>query len=452
MPSPSEMPRVAGWGRQFVPGRERFSENLEAASADAHLLRGLGRSYGDSSLPAPGCPEVLTTTLADRILRFDDAGVLRAEAGLSLHTLNRLSLQRGFFVPVTPGTQFVTLGGMVASDVHGKHHHVAGTIGRHLRALRMRVADGRTLECSPTEHADLFWATVGGMGLTGAILEVELQMERTPSPWIYQEATRHPDLDSLMGALIEGSARWPMTVAWIDCLKRGPSMGRGILYVGRWAEPGEGPATPPRWTSGRIPVPFEAPDWALAPTNVRLFNFAYYHKQFRQKTAGIVSPEAFFYPLDIVDNWNLGYGRGGLTQHQAVVPREAGATGVRRILELLTEASAASFLCVLKDCGEEGEGMLSFPRPGISIAIDLPVRSGTPAVIARLNEAVLDVGGRIYLTKDQFTTPEHFRAMEPRLSAFLEVRRRWDPELRFRSAQSVRLFGDPPFGSGEFHP
>lgn len=448
MPSRSQEPRVAGWGRQFVPGRELYSEDLERASEGAHLLRGLGRSYGDASLPAPGCRDVLNTTLADRVLRLTDDGVLRAEAGLSLRALNRLTLHRGLFVPVTPGTQFVTLGGMVASDVHGKRHHVAGTIGRHVRALRMRVADGRVVECSPETHADLFWATIGGMGLTGAILEVELQLERIPSPWIYQEMTKHGDLDSLLAALEEGSRNWPMTVAWIDCVTRGRAMGRGILFVGRWAEAHEAPSEPPRWGEASIPVPFEAPNWAISPPTVRAFNTAYFHKQLRSKVQGFVSPETFFYPLDVIADWNLGYGSSGLTQHQAVMPRQAGPQGVRALLERLTALSAASPLCVLKDCGEQGQGLLSFPRPGTSIAIDMPVRSGTAAAVAQLNEVVIQHGGRIYLTKDQFTTAADFRAMEPRLDDFMHVRRRWDPELRFRSAQSVRLFGDPPFATG----
>lgn len=433
---------IAGWGRVAVPGSERWSEDLAGSSRNAHLLRGLGRSYGDSSLPAAGDPPVLATTLADRLLGLSDDGVLVAEAGLSLHALHRLSLQRGWFMPVTPGTQFVTLGGMVASDVHGKNHHVAGTIGRHLRALTMRVADGRVLRCSPHEHSDLFWATVGGMGLTGAMLQVELQLERVPSPWIVQRATRHPDLASLVAALVEGSRRWPMTVAWIDCLRQGPTMGRGILYEGRWATAAEAAPRAPRWRDRRLQVPVEAPAWALAPWSVRAFNFAYYGKQWRSPDERLVHPETFFYPLDFLDDWNLGYGPRGLTQHQAVIPREAGLAGVAALVRALTAFSAASFLCVLKDCGEEGQGLLSFPRPGISVAVDLPVRSDTPAVIAGLNRVVRDFGGRIYLTKDQFTSAEDFRAMEPRLPAFLEVRRRWDPDLRFRSAQSVRLFGD----------
>ena len=442
-------PQLAGWGRVFGPGRAMVSDDLLRASASATLLRGLGRSYGDSALPAPGTLDVVATPLADRILAWDPlTRVLRAEAGLSLYTLNRLLHPRGFFIPVTPGTQFVTLGGMVASDVHGKNHHVSGTIGRHVRALRMHIADGSVLDCSPTVHPDLFWATVGGMGLTGAILEVELTMDQLPSQWIDQVVSRHGDFDSLVHGLTDASANWPMTVAWIDCLKRGSGMGRGVLYAGKWAEPDRAPQRPAPWLKGSLPFPIAAPFDAFVPPVVSLLNTAVYWRQLRPRAASILAPEPFFYPLDGLQNWNRAYGPKGFTQHQAIIPREAGPEALRHFLDTLTSASAASFLCVLKDCGAEGRGMLSFPRPGTSIAVDLPVRADTPQVIARLNDVVIEVGGRIYLTKDRYTTPEQYAAMDPRIDAFLEVRRRWDPQLRFRSAQSVRMFGDPPLAGG----
>ena len=447
--SPTPDPQLAGWGRVFGPGRAVASDDLLRSSQGATLLRGLGRSYGDSALPAPGSLDVVATPLADRILAWDpDTRVLRAEAGLAVYAINRLLHPRGYFVPVTPGTQFVTLGGMVASDVHGKNHHVAGTIGRHIRALRMRVADGSVLDCSPTEHSDLFWATVGGMGLTGAILEVELTMDRLPSQWIDQVVSRHGNFDSLVQGLTDASANWPMTMAWIDCLKRGPGMGRGVLFAGKWAEPERAPPRPAPWHSGSLPFPIAAPFDAFAPWTVARLNDVVYWRQLRKKSASILAPEPFFYPLDALQNWNRAYGPKGFTQHQAIIPREAGPAALRHFLDTLTAASAASFLCVLKDCGAEGQGMLSFPRPGTSIAVDLPVRPDTPQVIARLNAVVIEVGGRIYLTKDRYTTPQDYAAMDPRLEGFLEVRRRWDPALRFRSAQSVRVFGDPalPYG------
>jgi FAD/FMN-containing dehydrogenase len=439
VPPPST---IRGWGRLGARGRELRSDDLERATVGATLSRGLGRSYGDSSLPASPDGTVVNTTLADRLLAFDaDTMVLRAEAGCSLLALNRLFLPRNVFVPVTPGTQFVTLGGMVASDVHGKDHHAHGTIGRHVRALRMRVADGRIVTCSREENSDLFFATIGGMGLTGHILDVELTMRRIPSPWIQQTSQRVTDIDEFLDALAAGAKRWPYTVGWIDCLTRGRHMGRGILMAGDWAAASEAPTRFPK-PHPRITMPLDLPSFVLGRATVAAFNEAFYWKHLPREMSGIVHWETFFYPLDAIGEWNRMYGKRGFTQYQCVLPTSAGRDAARRVLEILTRRGGASFLCVIKDCGPEGEGLLSFPMSGISIALDIPVRDDTQELVDALNEQVLREGGRIYLTKDQFTRREHFQAMEPRLARFQEIRRRWDPEGRIKSAQSVRLFGD----------
>lgn len=437
--------RIAGWGRfPVVDGLESKSENLSAITESATLCRGLGRSYGDSSLPARADLPVANTTLADRLLSFDPvSGLLRAEAGASLLLLNRALLHRGWFVPVSPGTQFVTLGGMVASDVHGKNHHVDGCFGEHVSRVKLRLAGGRILECSDTSEQELFRATLGGMGLTGHILEVEFQMRRVTSPWIWGESQRIDNLDAMVSGLKAAAREWPMTVGWVDCLARGERLGRGILMKGRWAAPDEAPEAPPAWKH-RFRMPFPFPGFVLCRPSMKAFNFAYYWKHFQRLRCGVVHPEAFFYPLDMLDDWNLIYGRRGFTQYQCVLPHADDNGPARRLLELFVSAGGMGFLCVIKDCGAEGKGMLSFPRPGISIAVDFPIhRTRTPALVDRLNELVIAEGGRIYLTKDTFTRPEHFRAMEPRLEAFNAVRRKWDPDARIRSAQSVRLLGDP---------
>jgi decaprenylphospho-beta-D-ribofuranose 2-oxidase len=435
---------LSGWGRVPVPGREVRSEDLEALTRDAVLCRGLGRSYGDSSLPPPGQPVVAGTPLADRILSFDPAtGVLRAEAGFSLYDLNRVFRPRGFCAPVAPGTQYITLGGMVAADVHGKNHHRDGCFGRHVLRLRMRVADGTIVECSPERECDLFRATVGGMGLTGHILDVECRLMPIPSPWIWRESERIADIDRFIEALKEAGPRWPYTMGWIDCLSRGRALGRGILARGRWAERTEAPAGPPR-KLGRPAIPFVFPGWVISRASVRAFNSLYYHRHPRRVRRGIVHPESFLYPLDVVRHWNRMYGPRGFTQYQCVLPDSAGHGAARRFLELLTGRGGASMLCVIKDCGEEGAGLLSFPRPGISIALDIPIRDQTQSLVDALNELVIAEGGRIYLAKDAFTRPEHFRAMEPRLPEWSRIRSRWDPQGRLRSAQSVRILGDRP--------
>ena len=438
----AKAPRLRGWGGIGVPATERRSEDLVALTKDAVLCRGLGRSYGDSSLPPPSRPTAANTTLADRILSFDEAsGVLRAEAGLTVLELNRLFVPRGFFVPVSPGTQFVTLGGMVAADVHGANHHMDGCFGAHVTALRMRVADGRVVECGPEREVDLFLATIGGMGLTGHILEVAFRMKRIPSPWLLVETERMKDVDAFMDGLKAAARDWPWTKGWIDCLKGGDHLGRGVLFRARWAEPHEAPKSPPR-TRPRPGVPFVVPFSLVTPLTVRIFNSLYYHLPRRAR--GIEHPESFFYPLDVVLDWNRLYGPRGFTQYQCVLPAANGPQAARRFLERLTRRGGASMLCVIKDCGPEGAGLLSFPKAGISIALDIAITDATQALVDALNEEVIAEGGRVYLAKDAFTRAAHFRAMEPRLDRFLAVRRKWDPEGRIRSAQSVRLLGDTP--------
>lgn len=437
-------PELEGWGRVPRPGQEILREDLEAATRGAVLSRGLGRSYGDSSLPAQSSDKVVGTRLASRILRFDPAtGRLRAEAGLALADINRIFIPRGFFSPVTPGTKFVTLGGMVASDVHGKNHHVEGCFGAHIHSLRMRLANDDIVECSPSDNADLFFATIGGMGLTGHILEVEFTLHRIPSRWVWMESERVDSIDAFLGALGKAAPQWPMTMGWIDCLNRGTGMGRGILMAGRWAPANEAPSSPPKETAKKT-FPMELPNWALNPLSAKLFNTAYYWKHIQRSAHRFISPDAFFYPLDAIHHWNRAYGSRGFTQYQCVIPRSSGAPAVKEFMDLLTKLGAASPLCVIKDCGPEGKGLLSFPLEGTSIAVDMALSPDTQAIVDKLNEFVIAAGGRIYLTKDGFTRPEHFRAMEPRLPAFLAVREKWDPHRRLRSAQSVRIFGDKP--------
>ena len=434
---------LSGWGRHSALGRELVGEDLEAISARAHLSRGLGRSYGDSSLPPDDQPIVLNTTFADRLLHFDpESGAIRAESGLALAELNRLLMPRGYFTPVSPGTSFVTLGGMVAADVHGKNQHRDGNFGDHVTALKMRVADGRILECSPDHHPDLFFATIGGMGLTGHILEVEFALRRIPSQWIWQESRRIRDIDEFQDALEDAATKWPYSMGWIDCLARGKNMGRGILMTGDWADASRAPPKPPK--DGFQPsLRFDWPSWVLNGLTIRAFNELYYRKQWRRESSGIISHKSFTYPLDAIHSWNRMYGRRGFTQYQCVLPREAGRSSARRVLEVLTARGGASFLCVIKDFGRESRGVLSFPRPGITLALDIAVRDDTQALVDALNEQVLEEGGRIYLAKDSFTRRDHFEAMEgSRLDEFRAIRDRWDPGRRFRSAQSVRLLGD----------
>lgn len=432
---------LSGWGRvPTVPGVEIRSENLEQLTRNLPLARGLGRAYGDAALPAPGDFAVAGTTLADRILAFDPgSGMLTVEAGVSLDDICRLFLPRSFFTPVTPGTRFVTVGGMVAADVHGKNHHRDGCFGAHVESLKVCVGDGRIVSCSLTEYPDLFRATIGGMGLTGAILEVTFRLLRVPSPWIYEERQRIRNVDEFVDALKAAAPAWPMTVGWIDSLSRGPGMGRGVLFCGRWADAEEAPHhSPPQLR--QLSVPFDFPDFAHSRLVVQAFNALTWRRYSAGGGGNIVHPYTYFYPLDQIGHWTRLYGRRGFTQYQCVLPRVAGQDAVRECFDLLTRSGGA-FLGVIKDCGPEGLGMLSFPMPGISLALDIPMSDVTQSLVDALNELVINAGGRVYLAKDALTRPEHFRAMDPRIDAFLAVRQRWDPDRRIRSAQSVRLFG-----------
>lgn len=371
------------------------------------LAYGMGRSYGDSCLNADG-PVLLTRALR-RFLSFDaDAGVLRAEAGTSLGEVTELALGKGWLPPVLPGTQFVTLGGAVANDIHGKNHHRAGAFGRYVRALGLRRSDGSVHTLHPGEP--LFEATVAGLGLTGLITWVELQLERVPSGWVEAEAVRFRSLEELEALDDVARATHAYTVAWIDGLARGRSLGRGVYFRGNLAE---GPATPPRRPTPRN-VPLEAPEFLLSPFLLRAFNALYDHLPRGRSRASVWT---FFHPLDALGGWNRLYGRRGFFQHQSVVPD---LEGVRALLALTSTRGQGAFLSVLKRFGSlSSPGMLSFPRPGWTLALDVPNRGEeTLAYLDEMDAVVRTYGGAIYPAKDARMSGETFRLGTPRLDEF----------------------------------
>jgi decaprenylphospho-beta-D-ribofuranose 2-oxidase len=437
---------IAGWGRRPV-GTSRVvrSERLALpASAGPLLPRGLGRAYGDAAVPASSAGVVIDTARADRLLDFDPAsGLLTCEAGLSLAEIIRLFLPRGWFLPVTPGTKFVTVGGCVASDVHGKNHHRDGSFGGFVERVRLYTADGRLRTAGPEVERDLFLATVGGMGLTGLIVEVSFRLRRVESPGIVLESRQVGGLDEMLDGLQQSARDWAYTVGWIDGLARGGALGRGVLMLGRHASRAESGAVPPR-PRPALRVPWDAPEWLLNPVFMRLFNRLYHARHGTLREPRLVSLEQFFYPLDALHAWNRLYGARGFLQYQCAMPRAAGTGPVRQVLETLAARGAASFLAVIKDFGPGSEGYLSFPMPGTTLSLDLPYRGpATEGLVHELNRTVIEAGGRVYLAKDAVTRAEDFARMMPRLDRWQAARDRWDPERRFRSAQSVRLFGDP---------
>jgi L-gulonolactone oxidase len=380
-----------------------------AAAGGSTLAHGLGRSYGDSGLNLGG--GLLVTRGLDRLITFDrEAGVVRAEAGVSIDELLQVVVPAGWFVPVTPGTKFVTLGGAVANDVHGKNHHVAGTFGVHVTRFGLQRSDRGEIECSPDAHADLFALTIGGLGLTGVITWVELQLERIPSSALEVENLPFANLAAFF-TLSEQSADWPFTVAWIDTIARGDGLGRGIFSRGRWAADGDLLAH----RNGGPAMPIDAPGGLLNSLTVGAFNRLYRARP-GARFKGRQHYDPFFYPLDKLRDWNRMYGARGFYQWQCAVPVADMAAVTRSLMEQVTASGEASFLAVLKTFGDRpSPGVLSFPMPGATLALDFPNRGPvTTALMARLDRVVGEAGGRLYPAKDGRLPREMFRQGFPR--------------------------------------
>lgn len=385
--------------------------DVPATGPTPMLAYGLGRSYGDVCLNDGGT--VVRMHRCDRILHFDpDAGIVRAEAGLSIAELLRVCVPRGWFIPVTPGTRHVTLGGAVANDVHGKNHHRVGTIGRHVRSLGLVRSDGTSIRCSPTEHSELFCATIAGMGLTGIITWVEIALLSIASRSIEQESIKARSLAELIRLTDESDSDWDYTVSWIDVMSRGASLGRGLVLRGRFSDQPDGTLSK-SWTGPLLTVPLEAPSWLLSKPTIRLFNTVWYNRQLGRLSKSNLDLEPFFYPLDGVGRWNLLYGKRGMLQYQCVVPVDDGEHIMQSILGHMQKGGVSSFLAVLKKFGPlESPGMMSFPRPGLTLTLDMPI-SGRAMFHAlnRCDELVHSVGGRVYAAKDARVKGEMFRAM-----------------------------------------
>ncbi len=416
----------------------------EALASNSVLARGLGRCYGDSA-----CNDtlVLSCLRLQHMLSFDDSsGVLVAEAGVSLAEIVDCFAPRGWFLPVTPGTKFVTLGGAIASDVHGKNHHVTGTFGQHVLWMDVLTAEKGIVRCSCEEHTDLFHATCGGQGLTGIVLRVALQLVRIPSVWIEQHTVKAKNLFEIMQAF-EEYKHSPYSVAWIDCLQKGKHLGRSVLMYGdflhRKALTGKhalnATALPKK---APLSVPFDFPSMALNSFSVRAFNALYYGKAPQGHAQSVVSYNTFFYPLDSIDMWNRIYGKRGFTQYQFVVPKESAAEALQKILQKIAHSGQGSFLAVLKLFGKQQnpQGNISFPSEGYTLALDFPITKTLFPLLNELDAMVLDYGGRHYLTKDaRMSATTLRRGYGEKLDEFLEIKHKWDPKVLFKSTQAQRL-------------
>ena len=429
---------LSGWGR--YPALDCRLERLRRCEDLPGLLhrgttliaRGNGRSYGDAALN----PKLTLSMLAmDRMRAFDaGTGRLDCEAGVLLANLLETFVPHGWFPPVVPGTRLVTVGGMIAADVHGKNHHRDGTFGAHVESLTLAGADGAIRECSREENADLFRATLGGMGLTGVILSARFRLRPIETAFVMAETLAARDLDETM-ALFEASCDWPHSVAWIDCLARGAGLGRAV--VTRLA------SNPLRLArAGKLRVPVDAPATLLNRVSIGLFNALCYRRGRGCARSGArpVHFDRFFFPLDRIEAWNRLYGRRGFVQYQCVLPKGESAAGLAALLERVAASGQGSFLAVLKLFGPAGEGLMSFPMEGYTLALDFPVRSGTAALLDGLDEITHRHGGRVYLAKDARCAPERLREGYPRIGAFEAVRAEAaGAPPRFASALSRRL-------------
>jgi FAD/FMN-containing dehydrogenase len=395
------------------------------------IAHGMGRSYGDVCLNPQG---LLWLTLGlDHFISFDDSsGRLVCEAGVLLRDIQRLVIPRGWILPVTPGTQMVTVGGAIANDVHGKNHHVLGSFGDHVQRIKLLRTDGEMIECSPQEKPDWFAATVGGLGLTGIIVEAEIQLRRVASSWLDTETVPYANLDAFFQLADGSEADWEHTVSWIDCITDGG--GRGVFMRGNPTDIGQRPEPKSR----KRTMPLVPPISLVNQLSLRPFNIAYYNLKKWQARRAISHYESFFYPLDNLLEWNRMYGPKGFFQYQSVVPREVGQEAVQAMLKEIARSGDGSFLAVLKTFGHrEAVGMLSFPQPGVTLALDFPNHGKrTQQLFGRLDAIVREAGGRIYMAKDARMPRDLFEQGYPRLNEFLHYR---DPGIS--SALSRRLMG-----------
>jgi decaprenylphospho-beta-D-ribofuranose 2-oxidase len=448
--------RVEGWGRFPVVtsevARPETRAELRAAVAEsgAVIPHGLGRSYGDAAFVKDG--RVVMTRRLDRMLAFDaQTGWLEAEAGVSYEDLLRVFVPRGYFPPVTPGTKFVTLGGALACDVHGKNHHVDGSLSNHVRSFDLLLASGEVRRVTRESDPDLFGATVGGMGLTGIVLSLELKLTPIASPWIEMESVRVEDLDHFFAVSAE-SSDFTHTVSWIDCVTRGRAMGRGIFMRGRHAAPGVVGQTgladrAMALAAPFLDVPLDGPDWLLNQATIKAFNATYFHRHPRGTQRVVQHYEPFFYPLDAVRHWNRIYGKRGFLQYQMVLPKDPDHRAIRAILDAITRSGFGSFLAVIKEFGPTDNGWLSFPKPGVTLALDFPNHGADLlALMDRLDAITLEAEGRVYLGKDARLGRDTFRRMYPGWERWKAVRDAVDPEGRFRSALGDRLGLTPRHG------
>ena len=405
--------KISNWGNypviesdEFIPISENQIVDYLKQKSEV-IARGNERCYGDANLNQNS----ISLLKLNHFISFDpNNGIIECEAGTLLSDILEFIVPKGFFLPVTPGTKFITLGGAVASDVHGKNHHINGCFSDHVQEITIINSMGETIKCSPQENKELFWATIGGMGLTGIITRVTFRLKKIETAYIKHEAIKAENLDQIF-QLFEESDKWTYTVAWIDCLQKGNHIGRSILFRGEHAtlnEINENQKKSPLELKPKLKlnVPIMFPNFVLNSLTVKVFNFLYYNKQFSKKIKNIIDYNTFFYPLDAIENWNKIYGKQGFIQYQFVIPKEGGKEGMEQILQTIANSGQGSFLAVLKLFGKNNPlAYNSFPFEGYTLALDFKVTKTLPSLVKKLDELVEKYGGRIYRAKDSLSKP-----------------------------------------------
>lgn len=431
---------LTGWGRYpsvtsqvTAPGNvDALTHELSAYPSTTRLIpRGAGRSYGDSAL----AEQVISSRFLDNFIALDaENRSISCGAGISLADILRLCVPQGLFPPVLPGTKYVSVGGAIAADIHGKNHHIDGTFCDHVESITLALASGELAHCSRTENSELFHATCGGMGLTGVIVGARLILEKVPGISIKTESIAAANLQESLTLLKEYNDK-KYVVAWVDCLARGTALGRGIIHCGEHGDAGK---LRHRESSG-IGVPFTTPGFLLNRTTMATFNTLYFNRHSRTTGARQQHYDKFFFPLDSIRNWNRLYGSKGFLQYQFVLPDESAESGLTEILGAVSDAGKGSFLAVLKRFGAANQNLLSFPRAGLTLTLDFKYEPTLLPLLDELDAMVLAHSGRIYLAKDARMSEAVFKQSYPNWEAFKAIKDRVDPDGLFASMQSNRL-------------